>query len=75
MRWNYSRALCSDDGATLDDKCEAVEILESVAPLWTRIFGEAHPETPCVQRALATAREILARASAPPAAGGAEEKS
>ena len=59
-----------DDGATLDELREAVEILESVAPVWTRVLGEAHPETPMVQGALATAR-----ASAPPAAGSAEEKS
>ena len=51
-----------------------MEILESVASLWTRIFGEAHPETPSVKHALATAREQLARALAP-AAGSAEEKS
>ena len=66
-----------DPSATLDDRREAVEILESVTPVWTRIYGEAHPETPKVQGALKDAREILARAlaSAPPAAGGAEEKS
>ena len=66
-----------DDAATLDDFREAVEILESVAPLRIRIFGEAHPETPRVKHALATAREKLARAlaSAATAAGSAEEKS
>ena len=67
----------ADDGATLDELREAVEILESVAPVWTRIFGAAHPETRRVKLALAAAREILARAlaSAAPAAGSAEEKS
>ena len=74
MRWLYATALHKDDGATLDEVRESVEILESVAPLWTRIFGEAHPETPSVKHALATAREQLARALAP-AAGSAEEKS
>jgi len=58
---------------------KAVETLESVARSWKRVFGEAHPETPMVQDALATARETLARAlvlaSAAPAAGSAEEKS
>ena len=68
-----TRALCLDPRATLDDLREAVEILESVAPVWTRIYGEAHPETPKVQGALKQAREALA--SAPPAAGSAEEKS
>ena len=77
MRWLYSNSLYKDTSATLADLREAVEILGSVAPVWTRIFGEAHPETPLAQKALATARERLARAlaSAPPAAGSAEEKS
>ena len=54
-----------------------MEILESVAPVWTRVLGEAHPETPMVQEALANSQEKLAHllASAPPAAGSAEEKS
>ena len=66
-----------DTGATLDDVRKGVEILESVAPLRTPIFGEAHPETPRVKHALATAREKLAHAlaSAATAAGSAEEKS
>ena len=77
MRQIYGGALYKDDAATLDDLREAVEILESVAPLRIRIFGEAHPETPMVQRALAAARERLALAltSGAPAAGSAEEKS
>ena len=77
MRWLYANTLYGDPGATLDDVRKGVEILESVAPLRTRIFGEAHPETPRVKHALATAREKLARvlASAAPAAGSAEEKS
>jgi len=74
-----SSRVTHDPGATLDELRDAVEILESVVPLRTRIFGEAHPETPMVQDALATARETLARAlvlaSAAPAAGSAEEKS
>ena len=60
MRWIYAKALYRNDSATLDDLREAVETLESVAPVWTRIFGEAHPETPSVQRALEDAREALA---------------
>ena len=74
---NAPRCVNLDDAATLDDFREAVEILESVAPLRTRIFGEAHPETPRVKHALATAREKLAHAlaSAATAAGSAEEKS
>ena len=64
MGWNYALALYRDNGATLDDLHEAVSTLESVARLWTRIFGEAHPETPKVQGALEVAREKLADARA-----------
>ena len=42
--------------ATLDDLREAVETLESLTPLWTRVFGASHPETPKMQRALKEAR-------------------
>ncbi len=59
MRWIYAMALYEDPAATLDDVRKGVEILESVAPLWTRIFGPAHPETPLVQGALKLARELL----------------
>ena len=54
MTWLYARALYQADGATLDDLREAVETLEDVERLWKRVFGEAHPETPRVQGALAT---------------------
>ena len=65
MRWLYANALFEDDCATLDDLREAVETLGSVAPLWTRVFGPSHPDTPSVQRALEDARKVLAaRASA-----------
>ena len=63
-RWIYARALYKAPASTLDDLHEAVSTLESVARLWTRIFGEAHPETPKVQRALDTARKKLADARA-----------
>ena len=46
--------------ATLDDLREAVETLESVALLWRRVFGPAHPDTPQVQGALKDAHEALA---------------
>ena len=64
MRWLYSNSLYRDTGATLDDLREAVTTLESVAPLWKRIFGPAHPETPKVQGALKEAREALAARAA-----------
>ena len=62
MRWQYASALYNDNGATLDDLRESVETLESVAPLWKRVFGEAQPETPRVELALKDARKALAAA-------------
>ena len=61
-RWVFALALYRNDGATLDDLREAVETLESLTPLWTRVFGASHPETPKMQRALkeAEARHALA---------------
>jgi len=64
IRWLYAMALYRDEGATLDDLREAAETLESVAPLWKRIFGEAHPETSKVQGALKVARKALATRTA-----------
>ncbi len=60
MRWIYARVLYLDEGASLDDRREAVATLESVAHSWKRIFGPAHPETPKAQEALKYAREALA---------------
>jgi hypothetical protein len=64
MRWSYAMALYSDKGATLDDLREAVETLESVAKSWKRVFGQAHPETPNVQKTLAAAHMALAARAA-----------
>ena len=64
MRWIYARALYMDEGATLDDLHESVETLESVARVWTRVFGEAHPETQKARGALEDAREALAARAA-----------
>ena len=44
----------------VDDVRESVETLESVARVWIRVFGEAHPETPKAQDALKIARGALA---------------
>ena len=49
--WNY-------------DLREAVTTLEAVAKSWKRVYGELHPETRNVQRALGTARSKLACAAA-----------
>ena len=70
--WNYANTLRDDlREATLDDLREAVEILESVARLWTRVFGEAHPETPRVQGALVHTQEKLAARAAASSSGAA----
>ena len=69
MRWTYARALFEDDDATLDDLRESVETLGSVAPLWTRVFGLSHPDTPNVQRALEDARKALAARAAASSSG------
>ena len=71
LRWLYARALYLDASATLDDLREAVETLEIVAPLWTRTFGTAHPETPLVQNALKNARKALAARAAASSSGAA----
>ena len=63
MRWIYARAIYLDASATLNDLHESVETLESVARVWIRVFGEAHPETPKVAVALKDARKVLAAAS------------
>jgi hypothetical protein len=64
MRWHYAITIFEDDGATIDDLCEAVETLESVEPSWKRVFGDINPETTRVQEALAHARGKLAQARA-----------
>ena len=63
-RVRYAMALYGDDCATLDDLREAVETLESVVRVWTRVLGKAHPETPTLQSTLAAAREALAARAA-----------
>ena len=65
ITWTSPPRCDQDDGATLDDLREAVATLESVAPLWKRVFGPSHPETPLVQNALEDAREALAANETP----------
>ena len=48
------------NGAMFDDLREAVETLESLTPLWTRVYGASHPETPRIDFALREARRALA---------------
>ena len=40
MRWIYARALYTDEGASLDDLRESVEILESVAKIRGSAFSD-----------------------------------
>jgi len=63
MRWICAYALYGDDNSTLDDLREAATTLEAVVPLWERIHGKAHPDTPKVHNALANARKKLAAAA------------
>jgi len=49
---------------SIADIRKAVETLESVARVWRRVFGEAHPETPLIRAALKDAREVLAARAA-----------
>jgi hypothetical protein len=63
-----ARALYLDDGAPLDDLRQAVEILEDVSLISSRLVGPGHPATLRSEKFLGQAREKLARANddAPP---------
>ena len=64
MRWTYAMALYKDPDTTLGDLREAVETLESVVRVWTRVLGKAHPETPKIKSALKDAHKALATRAA-----------
>ena len=51
-RWVYSEALYKDDGATLDDLCEAVLTLKEIEPTARRVLGGAHPVTTGIEESL-----------------------
>ena len=59
MRWTYAKALCSDDGATLDDFREAVTTLEETERIARRVLGSVHPLAVEVERDLGKARVAL----------------
>ena len=59
MRWNYAKALCIDEDVTFEDLREAVATLEEVERLARRVFGGAHPFTPCIEHRLREARAAL----------------
>ena len=70
MRWIYAETLYSDDGATLDDLCEAVTMLEDAGRIARRVFGGAHPVTKGIECELRAARAALrARETQSPARG------
>ena len=48
-----------DRGATLDDYCETVAMLEKTAPTARRVLGGAHPLTVDIERYLRLARTAL----------------
>jgi len=68
MRWTYAEALYKDDGATLDDRREAVTTVEETERIARRVFGGAHPTTVGVERALRRARAALRARETPPSA-------
>ena len=47
------------DGATLDDFREAATTLEELERAMRRVFGGAHPFTPCIEHRLREARAAL----------------
>ena len=59
MRWIYARALYEDDGATLDDLCEAVTTLEETERIARRVLGGAHPFTLEIGKFLRESRGAL----------------
>ena len=58
-RWVYSEALYKDDGATLDDLCEAVLTLKEIEPTARRVLGGAHPVAVDIEKDLRAARATL----------------
>ena len=60
MRSLYAEALCRDPGATLDDFREAVASLAEIERTARRVFGGTHPTTVDTERALQSARSMLA---------------
>ena len=60
IRWNYAKALYRDDGATLDDVCEAVTTLEDAERIARRVFGGSHPTTLGIEQHLRKLAAIIA---------------
>ena len=72
MKKIYGNSLYSDPGATLDDLCEAVTMLEDTTQTARRVLGSAHPTTDCIEDDLQGARAALrAREETQPSPGSA----
>ena len=68
-RTSYGEALYKDPAATLDDLCEAVEVLEETTRTARRVMGRAHPLTVAIEHDLRNARAILRARETPPTSG------
>ena len=60
----YAQSLYRADGATLDDRREAVTTLEETERTARRVFGGAHPLTKSIDYDLREARAALRGANA-----------
>ena len=70
MKKIYGNSLYSDPGATLDDLCEAVTMLEETERIARRVLGSAHPTTDSIEDDLQGARAALrAREETQPSPG------
>ena len=59
LKWCYAQSLYKDDGASLDDLCEAVATLEDVERTARRVFGGSHPLVLEIEPDLQIARAAL----------------
>ena len=66
MRSIYVDALWLDTGATLDDRREALTMLEETERTARRVFGGAHPIVAVIERSLKSARAVLRARETPP---------
>ena len=65
IRTLHARALCEDENASLDNLRQAVELLEDIESISSRVLGARHPDTAANRSMLSSAREKLAQAEAP----------
>ena len=65
IRTLHARTLFEDENASLDNLRQAVELLEDIDSISSRVFGARHPDTAANRSMLSSAREKLAQAEAP----------